>query len=839
MPRPVPDGAPTSVTGSARATALTTAGVRELAAALVTDDVVVLPVRHHSPACAWQVRRAIADRAPSVVLVEGPRSLTPLIPLLVHPEAQMPLAAYTYAHRDSGAGAAEERERWAAFFPLCDYSPELVALREAHALGVPARFIDLDHAEQRVLEAAAASDTDRHEAPDAPGRSLLQEHHYRHSRALRSLADRLGCRDHEDLWEFLVESDLASVSLDEHIARLVAYCLTARADATEAELTRDGTHAREAEMAWHVAAAVRERRPGDGPVLVVVGGFHAVVLPALLADPPERPSVDTTGIEAGAALIRYTFERLDRLNGYASGMTSPAWHQRLWTLLDDGAPTAGEPVRTHATLLALLDIADALRVRHGFPLAVPSVAAAFEQARRLADLRGRPAPLRTDLLDAVLSCYVKGDADVEGALVMGVAHSVLTGDAIGRLPPGAGTPPLVTDVLDRLRAQRLAVDAVDRRTLALDIYRRAAHRTTSRLLHGLALLDVPFALRTAGPDFAHREGLDRLQERWEYLWTPLAEGALVEASLYGATLPEAVAARFAELLSEVRGGPGGRSAETATSTLVRACQLGLHEHTGAALALARQALGADPAFDAVATATTQLGLLWEAREPLEARRLDELPDVLAEAYRRAVFLGRELHGGQCDPVAAVEALARLRELLAGDSGGALDPDLYWDMVQRLAEQHDVALVRGGATGLTYSAGRIGGAELDRAVRGHLSGTSSPTDAVGFVRGLLMTSREAAWQEPALLAGLDERLAEWEQQAFVAHLPELRLAFATMTPRETDRIASAVADLHGGRPLGTLLDRGRTAADVQGNLAFAAVVAGLLERDGLGAWGRPL
>eukprot|EP01032_Pedospumella_encystans_P017159 gene17159-19561_t len=119
------------------------------------------PVRHHSPACALHLQRLFAMRAPSVVLVEGPASFTPLIPALTAPEAQAPLAIYTYA-------VLQGEQRHAAYYPFCDYSPELLALREARRLGIPARFIDLDFVQQ--IGFATVQD-------DAPGsgagRSLL------------------------------------------------------------------------------------------------------------------------------------------------------------------------------------------------------------------------------------------------------------------------------------------------------------------------------------------------------------------------------------------------------------------------------------------------------------------------------------------------------------------------------------------------------------------------------------------------------------------------------------------------------------------------------------------
>lgn len=803
-------------------------GVRALAGRLVTDELVVLPVRHHSPACALHVRQFIEARRPSVVLVEGPRSFTPLVPLLTDPAAVMPLAVYTYYVRR--AAGDEPEERASAYYPFCDYSPELVALRAADAAGIPARFIDLDFVEQALVEKDGTRERD-------PERSLLDERPYAHSKALQLLAERLGCRDHEDLWERLFES--VPVGLEEHVARVAAYCQLARLDQSDADLRADGTLQREAEMAWHVREALAQRQPGDGPVLVVLGGFHAIVLPDLLADAPPRPAIAHKTVRTDSALIRYTFERLERLNGYAAGMTAPAWQQLLWDHLTapSGAEQSGaEPPRVAATLVALLDITRELRRRHQVPVPVPSVAAAYGQALQLAALRGREAPLRTDLIDAVTSCFVKGDADVEGRIVLRAAARVLTGDRVGVIPPGAGTPPLVADTLGRLRAQRLSVDAPDRQTASLDLYRRPAHRTTSRMLHGITLLGVPFAARTAGPDFVHGHGLGRLQERWDYCWSPAVEGALVEASVLGATLPDAVATKFAGVLTEHEKSGERASSRAAVALLAQACVLGLHGQVDQILELVRRGIGVDADFDAVAEAATQLGLLWESREPLEARRLDELPVLLQATYARAIYLGRELQGQEAEPRAAARALLQLRELLVSQAGADLDPELFWRMVEHLREHHDGALIRGAATGVVYSAGRLDDDALAVIAQGHLSGTVPAAEAVGFLGGLLMTAREAAWQNPQLVARLDARLRSWDEATFVQHLPELRLAFSTMTPVETDRVAESVAGLHGLTELGSLLVRDADEDDVRRHVALSARVAELLEADGLAAWG---
>ena len=806
----------------------TTDAMRALGASLHTPELIVFPVRHHSPACALQLQWLLAHTRPAAVLVEGPHSFTPMIPLLVHAEAHMPLAVYTYAVRKAVGEASEQRR--AAYYPFCEHSPELVALKAAADMGVPARFIDLDYAQQCQVDA---------DEEDEQAQSLLDERHFRRSQALSALARRLGCRDHEEMWEHLFEVPSATRELGEHIAAMAAYCQLARADCSAENLNADGTLQREAEMAWHIRQALDQRKAGDGPVLAVVGGFHAVVLPDLLSRPVKRPEVSRSAIgDESSALIRYSFDRLDRLNGYSAGMTSPAWHQRLWELnqkhVKAGLP-GGVKVRQEAALTFLFDIAAELRERHDLPLPMPTLTAAYEHALQLARLRERPAPVREDVLDAVTSCFIKGEADADGALVLAVARRALSGQAMGKVPPGASTPPLVRDFEYRARRQRLKIDDSQPRRAVLDIYRRAEHRVTSRLFHGLSLLGVPLATRTAGPDFVAGIGLDRLQEHWQYAHSASTEAALVEASVYGTTLPLAVANRFDARLERFDSGLASRDAKTAAAFMVQACVLGLHDHLPRIAATLSQAMAADASFESLAAAAGSLGLLRESREPLEARDVRELPQLLQAAYERSIYLGRDLKGG--DAVGVVDALTRLRELLLSEAGRTLDETLYWAMVTSLQATHDAALTRGAATGLLYSAGRISDAALSEAVAGHLRGLLQPRDAVSFLRGLLQTAREAAWQQAGLLQILDETLAQWDEEAFVTNLPELRLAFAEMTPKETDRVAEAVAQLHGQSDLGRLVRHDLSAEQLQAHLLSSRLLAEVLAGEGLGEWVR--
>jgi hypothetical protein len=249
------------------------------------------PIRHHSPACAVHVRRWIEEHRPASILIEGGLSYQPLIDALVDQRLECPVAIFT-SFVDRGfktwtepPDSAKSRgpRRFAAFYPLCDYSPELVALRCGHETGARLRFIDLDFAEITLIRERARS------SPALPEgmriESLASDPHLMHSRYLEAIARAFACRDFNELWDHLFEGSIDALSTDDFLDRLATYCILARAEYSAEDLERDATTAREVCMAEAIADELKlntqEKR--SGPILVVTGGFHSVVLPDLVA----------------------------------------------------------------------------------------------------------------------------------------------------------------------------------------------------------------------------------------------------------------------------------------------------------------------------------------------------------------------------------------------------------------------------------------------------------------------------------------------------------------------------------------------------------------------------
>ncbi len=622
--------------------------------------------------------------------------------------------------------------RAAAYYPLADHSPELEALRAAREVGAEARFIDLSLAEMQVVESI--------ERP-ARVRSLLEETWMGESRRLKAAARALGRRDSDELWDHLFEA--RETDSPTFFKGVLEYCALARQDYTPELLQAEGHTARERVMAAAVAGA------SGRPTVVVTGGFHTVALPTTPPGPAPRPR--STG---EVVLIRYSFPQLDRLNGYASGMPGPEFSQRAWE--------GEDPVRL---------LAEVARTLRGRGISTADLLEADRQMRALAALRGHHRPAREDLLDAVRSVFIQGADDVEGVAVLAEARRCLCGARVGRLPLGVARTPLVEDFEARARALRLPLESLGERELSLELYRRPSHRRISRLLHRLRFLGVPYG-------FWRKAGREQLRESWWVAWEPATEARLVEQSVYGSGLEEACSSLLLEQLEALP----ERSCQQAASLVVEACRMGLHRQTALLLRETARRVADDGDFVSVAQACLSLEeLTWRA--PLEADRLVGLDELRLAAALRAGFLLPGL--AATSPESETSVLDALKALP--------ESELRRPGLESLADAPTGnACLRGAAWGLLLAAGRRPAAQLGEQARGELLGDSG----AGFLRGLLAVSRSALWQVEGLVEAMSERLAGFAQDDFLAQLPHWRLAFAELTPRETDRLARELKRLTG-------------------------------------------
>ena len=592
-------------------------------------------------------------------------------------------------------------------------------------------------------------------------RSLLEERHLQHSRLLQAACHRSGVRNPDELWDHLYEVDYQQVDVATFVRNVLGYCALARQDHTPEMLAADGCAAREAAM----AAAIAETK---GKVVAVTGGFHTVALPTTKPQMPKP--VKVAAADAQVVLMRYGFEQLDRLNGYASGIPSPEYYQRLWEGRDP-AELIVELARQCREQKALVSPADEI--------------VALNQVRQLARFRGHPLLAREDLLDGIRSVFIKGSEDVEGVMVLALARKLLAGDRVGDVPPEVGQPPIVDDFRRTAGLLKIDLDKVQAKEVALDLYRKDRAREVSRFFHRLRFLDVPFAQFVSGPDFVRGQNLERIQETWKYHWSPNTESTLIERSLYGSTLEEAATACLLERITATQKQGQGRRADLAAQLLVEACRMGLHRHTPDLLDHTRSLVAEDGRFVSLVTALGLLLALHVSREPLEAHHLTGISDVAAAAYDRACYLiPRLVTTADQEETQTLDALNSLYQAVLALGDSPERQDLRWHNLDALAQTTGGnATFRGAACGILFGDGQLDVRDLRRHLQGHLvSPADQGREGPRFLRGLLRTARSVLWQVPEAIRSIHQVLRNWNEDQFVHQLPHLRLAFADLTPR---------------------------------------------------------
>lgn len=786
------------------------------------------PIRHHSPACAWHLRVMLAEVNPRHVLIEAPIDFEPLIPLLLDEDTRPPVAIVAFE-----SGSDKDERRRVSYYPFSSHAPEYVALVEGRRLDSRLSFIDLPSGVRLGREAEGR--------PDTLALSFVNERPFDTSAYTRALCQQTGCRDQNELWDHLFETRLGSGAWRAFFAAVGTYCGAVRATVSTTEMTADNTLAREEYMADRVAEAVR----GEGPVVVVTGGFHtpALIEAAKVARPRPANTAAAKPPAARCHLVRYGFQELDRLSGYSAGLPMPLYYERLWQAATDGT---GDFWRAIAASLLSEFSAHLRRERPGLGPPLPAIANALEHAVLLAQLRGRPGPTREDLLDAARSNFVKGEIALGTAPILEELRRFLTGQALGDVPPSAGSPRLVETV--RAMARRLGFDLefASRRKRDLDIYRSGRHQQVSRFLHAMTFLETGFGARVSGPDFFSGYSEDLVFETWTVAWSPMVEARLIALSPLGDTIEAVAVALLQRRIAALRDGAEGaatstRGASAAIRLLFTICQIGLQDRAGAILPLIETEIAADPDLASVTRALSELFVLWRARNVMGMVGSGAVERLMGVAYRRALHLFGDLRDTKEERLKEVlSGLATLREVVnsAHQQTGAIDAQLFSEAVERRFGDALAPMLAGAVAALAYLCGVRGVGFLVARVRGHLGGAyPDAADNVAALNGMVAIAPELLWRVPELLGVIDDLIAGLGDESFVAQLPHLRLAFSALNPRETDEVAARIATRRGAgtEALQLSVVYGIGEAELRANLALSEKVSASLAGDGLKDW----
>lgn len=695
----------------------------------------VVPIRHHSPALARAVEAVLHTVRPQLVLIEGPSDANHLIDTLTVPDAVAPFALLAYRPPEVKQASADAAPR-VVFYPFCDYSPELVALRTARTLGIEARFCDIPAC--AVLEARPPNNAPSPEdAADAHTPSLYE-----------TVAQRLGFTSHEAWWECLYESCLRDP------ARLLRLTQEWGELIVQADGIREADALRNAYIWAHVVHA------GIAPesIVLVVGAAHAAAFaqPDFRAEyDPEHPLLQARPAEF--LITPYSFPRLSEQLGYGAGNRAPQFYQDAWEL-------GGLEQATLATLTRLVN---AMKLQ-GDVASHADAIEAFRLAKQLATLRGKPEPGYDETVDAAIAAFGRGHAE----RVQTPLKRLLIGERVGSVPPAAVQPPLQAEFYRLAHELRLPIkdDPID---LRLNLAEPHAVQQ-SIFLHRLSVAKIPFADLISGEAATYQQ-LARLQEKWRLQWTPLTDVALVEATVYGNTLREVAVRQIAPRLQPHM--PLDQVSAAALESVL--CEL--PELYDTALHALDAASTREGDFTSLARAAYALAGLIEYGAARAVQRAVFEP-LLQRIYTRACL--HLLPSADCgdDTAQEVGAAMRLLHELAHKLP-YLPTDLWRENLREtvLSERAHAHLV-GIGLGLL---GFVRGCDevLWLRARRLLSPATPPEQAAAFLEGLLMSQGGAASRSRPFVEAMHEFVMQLPEDRFVQALPMLRRAFSHLSQHD--------------------------------------------------------
>jgi hypothetical protein len=765
------------------------------------------PIRHHSPGCAMALQLALDEIRPAQVLVEGPIDFESLLPLLTDPRARPPIAIVSLP-----SGAAGD-DGGVASYPFCVHSPEYVALCWAKGAGATSALIDLP---------ARHPEMQKRLGDDTGPTPLIEDWRLDHNAYVAELCARRGVSGGGALWDALFEAQGAGTDWRGFFEAVGVYCGHIRAVTPLEEMENDGTLARETQM----AACLRKALEGPGPIAVVTGGFHTSALRTALAT-EGKPGAPAKALAQRAYLVRYGFRQLDRAGGYGAGLPHPAWYDRLWRGLRTGDKIDGLAAEL------LTDFADHLRkTTPQLGLATPTLAAAIVTAERLAALRDLPWPGRAEVIDAVRSTGVKDAIEAGQTPLLAALDAFLTGDEIGDLPPGAAQPPIVESVRARARTLGFNIDTGQTRTRDLDLLRRPRHAQASEFLFALDLIGAQFAKRIGGPDPLTGWRGEALFEIWSYAWSPMVESRLIGSAVDGDDLEDLCRAELARRRTALADQGLSRSVAAVAELLIAAARTGYASLAETVLGWCAEAMAVDPEAQSVIRALSLTASL--AANSATDRAVSYLA-LRQRGFDRLLLLFPRLADTPADRLnELIRSLADLAALV-GEDDIAIDRTALAEVISAALESSLPAALNGA---LIAFAGLIGALDLGQVadrIAAALEGTYvEPGERAAALTGCLTVAPKLLLHSSALMGAIDRFLAGIDTDAFLAVLPELRLALGQLTPSDIDRAADWVATRYG-LDAREITQSEATDAESAENLALSDALEAIWRADGLGHW----
>ena len=747
---------------------------------IIKENIKFFPVRHHSPACAFHLKKIIDEFKPETILIEGPSDANFLMEYMIDENTTPPFCIYS-SYID------KSKEKCRSYYPFLDYSPEFVAIKKSHELKINCSFIDMpfgsiiENSENNINKKTISiydKDNNKFNVNDYTSR----------------LTKKAGLRSFAELWERDFEIKGILKNSEDFIKNVYALGYYMRLIESEDIETKN----REYFMAKNIKECIDKK---INKILVITGSFHVNGIIDKLKDfeniEREFNKLKNYNIQNSSNyLIPYSFEEADQRKGYIAGIEYPAFYNNIWKKLNENFTNNAytETVKSFIVKAAGIN-------RDYYNINIPDCINAYYMAINLAKLRGKNNAGVYELIDAVKSAFVKGEISLENTGNIELMMKLLSGIANGKVSSKSIVPPVVLDFRNLCKTHRIRIDKTETTESILDIIKDKNHFEKSKFFHKMRFLDIDFCKLIKGPDYIEKIDKNLAREIWKYKYNSQVEALLIDKSVYGTNVEELCLNFIKDKLKSKL------NAEEISKLIIESAVMGLYNFLIDNYNEIENIILSDNDFISLCNALDNFSYL-----------------INIEKINGNINEDRENIFSNVDIISKIKSLSKLGFILAAqnmesiknlDEENALKYSVYIkNLFIYTLENEDLdcrEIFYGSIDSMTqntfgsshiyavclsikYKSGKIDAKEFASIISNFLE-TAETESIAYFLNGIFLIARDILFINNDLINEIDKIVKNIEENKFIEILPNLRFAFTNLTPTETERLSLIIAKLY--------------------------------------------
>ena len=313
---------------------------------------------------------------------------------------------------------------------------------------------------------------------------------------------------------------------------------------------------------------------------------------------------------------------------------------------------------------------------------------------------------------------------------------------------------------------------------------------TSRLFYRMGYLKTEFSRRLKGADILNNKDRSRIRETWEYKRTVHTDSALIDVSVYGATIEEICKVMSAHQIKEEQ------KCSEASKLYVECFLMGIGVTNEFAVKTDEIIIN-DGDFFSLGKGLYYFNMLDTLKKMYNAEGI-VTEYFLEKCFQKIMIMLPSMmnvssdHADECIKICRMMYNLVRGEVLNGEYENLFDT--FRTMIEK--ENPEPSLY-GAVLGLLYGSNNSYKEDIKDALNSYLTGSEEiKKQGAVFLRGLFSTARDIVLVGNEFIIITDRLINGLQIEDFMDILPELRLAFSYFTPSEIDMIAEKAAKLYG-------------------------------------------